>query len=214
MREYSANITKKPHVLVYVPNLICYVRLVLLILVPFFALRMPILALSICTISAILDAFDGYFARRLAQESYLGTVLDYIIDRATLTLMQVILIMLFPQFWCFFMAVLVLDIVSHISHVYASLFLKRTHHKQIQDTQSKLLTLYYSNRVMLFLTCFLHDIWFGFVYLYYFYPNQSWIMVGCFTFLPFFFLKTLVHILQLWDSLYPLIKLDELKAKE
>jgi len=202
---------KKPPVLLYVPNLIGYIRLVSLFIVPFFILHAPIISVCLYFFSASLDALDGYLARRLGQESYVGAVLDYTIDRATLAVLQMTLALIYIPIWGFFAFVLILDMVSHISHVYTSLFLKRRHHKEIIDNQSKLLKLYYSNRRVLFLTCFFHDLWFGFVYLHHFYPNQIWIKAGVVLILPFFLLKTIIHILQLWDSLASLIKLDELK---
>ncbi|MDF2867272.1 MAG: CDP-diacylglycerol--inositol 3-phosphatidyltransferase [Gammaproteobacteria bacterium] len=204
----------KPHVLLYVPNLIGYVRLVSLLIIPFFILHAPLTSVCLCFISISLDAFDGYLARKLGQESYVGAVLDYTIDRATLAVLQMALALIYAPIWGFFAFVLILDMVSHISHVYSSLFLKRRHHKEIIDTQSKLLSLYYSNRKVLFLTCFFHDLWFGFVYLHHFYPSQIWIKIAGILILPFFLLKTIIHILQLWDSLFSLIKLDELKTKE
>lgn len=203
-----SSLPSKTHVLLYMPNIIGYIRIVFLLSSLWFALHQPLIAMTLYFTSAILDALDGYLARRLGQESYLGAVLDYTIDRASICVMQVILALLFPSLWGFFAIILALDIASHVSHIYSSLFLKRRHHKEINSTSGQLLHAYYAKRVVLFLTCFGHDMWFSFVYLYHFYPHQTWVWLGGIIFLPGFIFKTVIHILQLTASLQALIHLD------
>lgn len=196
-------------VFLYIPNIIGYIRILLLAIFPLFALKAPLMAFSVYFSSAILDAVDGHLARRLGQESYLGAVLDYTIDRASLAVIQIVLALVYPQYWGFFALVLALDLASHVFHIYSSLFLKRSHHKEVNLTQGKLMYLYYTNRPVLFFICFFHDLWFAFIYFYHFYPNQTWVLVGSLVCLPGFLLKTFIHVAQIWASLQAVIALDE-----
>lgn len=69
----------------FVPNLLCYLR----ILLGFSGLHVshsrPVLAVFFWVISAILDAFDGYCARKLDQCSSFGIILDIAADNVLRT---------------------------------------------------------------------------------------------------------------------------------
>jgi CDP-diacylglycerol--inositol 3-phosphatidyltransferase len=199
------------HTVFYLPNIICYIRLVLLCCTTAFALHQPIAAIGFYFSSAILDAADGYLARRLGQESYLGAVLDYTIDRASICVMQIFLALIYPTLWVFFAFILALDIGSHVCHLYSSLFLKRKHHKEVSFSSGKWLNLYYTKRTVLFFTCFFHDVWFIWPYLYHFYPEQTWLWFAGAICLPGFVFKTLIHMLQIKSSLRAIVQLDESK---
>lgn len=67
------------HILLYVPNIIGYVRLCF-VLFAFLLSGKPIWFLLFYILSAILDGFDGYAARRLNQVSAFGALLDVIVD--------------------------------------------------------------------------------------------------------------------------------------
>ncbi|XP_074643054.1 uncharacterized protein LOC141900181 [Tubulanus polymorphus] len=66
-------------VFLYVPNIIDYVRISLLI-VAYFTFTWPSVFLFFYTISCVLDFFDGYAARKLNQISAFGTWLDVAVD--------------------------------------------------------------------------------------------------------------------------------------
>ncbi|XP_011434266.3 uncharacterized protein LOC128186680 [Crassostrea angulata] len=66
-------------VLIFVPNVIGYVRLILFgASIPFF--EQPVWFLTLYGISVSLDGFDGYFARKLNQTSKFGAWFDVVID--------------------------------------------------------------------------------------------------------------------------------------
>uniref|UniRef100_A0A4W5R3W4 CDP-diacylglycerol--inositol 3-phosphatidyltransferase n=1 Tax=Hucho hucho TaxID=62062 RepID=A0A4W5R3W4_9TELE len=67
------------NVLVYWPNIIGYIRLVL-ILCAWTAFNNPPVFLSTYSISVILDGLDGWLARRLGQTSRFGAWLDVVTD--------------------------------------------------------------------------------------------------------------------------------------
>lgn len=201
---------KKPvSVLFYVPNLICYIRLIFIIYAACIFRHSPLLAVTFFITSEILDVLDGYSARLLEQTSYTGAILDYTIDRAAICLFSVMMAILYPNLWLLFAGILMLDTASHITHIYASLFLKRKHHKELSASNSYLLNLYYSNKAVLFLCCFFHNNLFTFIYLNYFFPNQPWVYIGGLICLPGFIFKTIIHVIQLKVALQSVIELDE-----
>ena len=67
------------------PNLITLLRLALLPLIFYFLLKNTtsafIIALILMGIAYFSDIFDGYFARKLSQESELGRMLDPLVDK-------------------------------------------------------------------------------------------------------------------------------------
>jgi CDP-diacylglycerol--glycerol-3-phosphate 3-phosphatidyltransferase len=84
------------HDLFKVPNLITVGRLVFLIPTGYF-LSLPgphnqIYALACLTLAAISDYFDGYFARRLNQQTRLGLILDPLSDKVLAATVIILLI--------------------------------------------------------------------------------------------------------------------------
>jgi len=101
------------------------------------------------SISCILDAFDGYAARRLDQSTRFGAVLDMITDRCTTASLLVFLASAFPRFSIIFQGLISLDFASHFMHVYTTLALRGSSqsHKKIDESRSWVLKQYYSNNV-------------------------------------------------------------------
>jgi hypothetical protein len=75
------------HVCCYVPNLLGYVRLLLLLGATAFVTTSPLVFVVLWALSCGLDFFDGYLARRLAQTSRLGELLDVVTDNMSRTTM-------------------------------------------------------------------------------------------------------------------------------
>lgn len=75
----------QPKDLLAVPNLITYLRFVLIVpFVNFFLCENYILAGVSIALSGLSDCFDGFFARKLNQVTSLGKILDPIADKVTL----------------------------------------------------------------------------------------------------------------------------------
>jgi CDP-diacylglycerol--inositol 3-phosphatidyltransferase len=72
-------------VALYVPNLIGYFRILFAFLGLQLAEASPPAAIVIWTISAILDSIDGWIARKLNQQSSLGTLVDIFADNTLRT---------------------------------------------------------------------------------------------------------------------------------
>lgn len=73
------------HVLMYIPNLLCYARIILAFVGLHLAPTNPIAASIIWVLSASLDLIDGVLARALDQSSSLGVFLDIAADNVLRT---------------------------------------------------------------------------------------------------------------------------------
>lgn len=85
-------------VLLYVPNLIGYARIVLLLASLRTMLHDPYVTASLYMLSALLDAFDGMAARRLNQCTKFGAMLDQLTDRVATSMLLMALSVLYPAY--------------------------------------------------------------------------------------------------------------------
>lgn len=87
----------RPRDLVTVPNLITYIRFLLVPpFVYFFLKENYIMAGIMIGLSGLSDCFDGFFARRLDQVTSLGKILDPIADKVTLVAVAVCMVIYLP----------------------------------------------------------------------------------------------------------------------
>ena len=104
----------------FVPNLIGYVRVILLfpvLLNP----ENPWLLLICYSFSQLLDMIDGYAARALNQTSIFGTVLDMVTDRISNAILLAINGALYPSLRWIFYGDIMLDICSHWYQMYSTM---------------------------------------------------------------------------------------------
>lgn len=101
------------------------------------------------SISCLLDALDGYAARRFNQSTKFGAVLDMVTDRCTTACLLVFLASAFPRWSILFQGLIALDFASHYMHMYATLAMGDAgqSHKNIDEGRSWILKQYYSNNV-------------------------------------------------------------------
>ena len=101
------------------------------------------------SISCLLDALDGLAARRFEQSTKFGAVLDMVTDRCTTSCLLVFLSSAFPRWALLFQGLISLDFASHYIHMYATLTMggSEQSHKKVDQSRSKLLHLYYTNKV-------------------------------------------------------------------
>lgn len=88
----------KPADFVTIPNLLTYLRI--LLIAPFvisFLKEQYILAMVFLGISALSDCCDGYIARRFNQITALGKMLDPVADKLTLLAVMVCITIMTPQ---------------------------------------------------------------------------------------------------------------------
>ena len=113
---------------------------------------MPVHPRTCCilySVSCLLDAFDGFAARRLDQSTKFGAVLDMVTDRCTTSCLLVFLASAFPRWSIVFQGLISLDLASHYMHMFATLTMNGsgTSHKMVDESRSWILKQYYSNNV-------------------------------------------------------------------
>ena len=101
------------------------------------------------SISCLLDALDGIAARYFHQSTQFGAVLDMVTDRCTTACLLIFLSTAFPRWAILFQGLISLDLASHYMHMYATLTMGGSghSHKKVDENRSKLLHLYYTNKV-------------------------------------------------------------------
>lgn len=100
-------------------------------------------------LSCLLDALDGYAARRFNQSTKFGAVLDMVTDRCTTACLLVFLSAAYTNYAVLFQCLISLDLASHYMHMYATLESGATSHKKVGKERSRILNLYYENNVSL-----------------------------------------------------------------
>lgn len=131
-------------VLWYIPNLIGYVR-VALMLASFFLAKSNWIVASICYVTAFVgDLADGKAARAFNQSSNFGAVLDMVTDRVSTCGLLIILSQLYPDNGIVFLMLVAIYISSHWFHVISTA--KKGHHKSRETLAGRniLMRLYYS----------------------------------------------------------------------
>lgn len=142
--------------LFYIPNIIDYSRIIVLITAVTIFRSHSFLALCFFVYVCLADCFDGWVARKLNQESVLGATLDMVIDRCFDALLCMVLGIIYPKYSIGFMMLTLLDISSHwMRHSYYSR--KHDSHKNVDKNTSLLLGLYYKSRLFLFSLCVTYE---------------------------------------------------------
>ena len=84
--------------LVTVPNLLTYLRFLLVVPFIFFFLNKNYIAAALCIgFSGLSDCLDGFLARKLDQVTSLGKILDPIADKVTLVSVAVCMVIYMPS---------------------------------------------------------------------------------------------------------------------
>merc|ERR1712100_634029 len=162
----------------YVPNLIGYAR---------FALAAVALGSALCDhrvffaayfLSVVLDAFDGWAARRLNQSSQFGAVLDMTCDRVATACLSIVIAYVYHPSTALLqlmMALVALDFTSHYAQMFSSLSRGFRSHKDVpvQTGVWQLLHIYYTNRKVMGALCFGNESWFVLVYLQRYWSGPS-----------------------------------------
>ncbi|CAD7928516.1 unnamed protein product [Amoebophrya sp. A120] len=158
-----------PHLSPYffIPNLIGYGRVIFAFVAFHYAYTDWTLFMGFYFLSAILDAFDGMAARHFNQSSQLGAVLDMVTDRFGSNILLAILAHLYLDYAQVCFALMVLDLVSHWAHMYASLLTGSGSHKDMSNANF-FIRLYYKSRIVLFTVCAAEQLVYAGLYVMYF----------------------------------------------
>jgi CDP-diacylglycerol--inositol 3-phosphatidyltransferase len=126
-----------------------YSRIILAIASLYYMPLHPRTCSLLYSISYLLDALDGIAARHYDQSTTFGAVLDMVTDRCTTSCLLVFLASAWPRWSIVFQGLISLDLASHYIHMYATLTMgaQGQSHKKVDSSRSKVLHLYYTNRV-------------------------------------------------------------------
>ena len=185
----------------YVPNLIGYARVALLL--AFFCLAQTRwqAALACYLLSFAGDLFDGYFARLLNQASDFGAVLDMVTDRAASLGIVTVVAALNPALapWCTLCQFL--DISSHWFAMVAAAT-AGAHHKskEANATRNALVRLYYGSYPFFAYLCVGQETAYIVAYVHSFKPSTALFYLGAAGCGPALVLKHLVNVAQLTSA--------------
>ncbi|KAK3191356.1 phosphatidylinositol synthase 1 (CDP-alcohol phosphatidyltransferase1) [Lecanicillium sp. MT-2017a] len=163
----AADDEERENIFLFWPNIIGYLRIILAFASLYYMPLHPRTCSFLYSVSCLLDAIDGHAARYFEQSTRFGAVLDMVTDRCTTSCLLVFLSSAFPRWAIVFQGLIALDFSSHYMHMYATLVVGGTDssHKNIDKSKSWLLNLYYTNKTVLFVFCFMNELFFIALYL-------------------------------------------------
>lgn len=207
------------NVYLFVPNLIGYVRIVLMFVAFYFMPTDPWIAASSYLLSEFLDAFDGHAARALNQCTKFGAVLDMVTDRCSTTGLLCVLAQFYPKYQFIFVFIIVLDIMSHWVQVYSNLISGTQSHKTVKESGNAFLQLYYTSRVVLFIMCSGNELFFAMLYIIHFTTGPLILGMGLFKLIAFICfpicaLKNGINVIQLVGGFDALAEVDVEERKK
>ncbi|XP_063729721.1 CDP-diacylglycerol--inositol 3-phosphatidyltransferase-like [Symsagittifera roscoffensis] len=202
-------------VLLFVPNLIGYIRILLLVISCCTMLHNHYITVCCYLLSQLLDALDGHAARALGQSSKFGALLDMLTDRASTACIMMGLCVLYPKYTVVFQMSMALDIVSHWMHLHVSTISGNASHKAISLEGNPILKLYYTSKPVLFFMCAGNELFYSMLYLMAFTqgPMLSGVNMSLFRFIfylscPVWFAKSSISLLHLVVASVNVAKID------
>ncbi|VWU50368.1 CDP-diacylglycerol--inositol 3-phosphatidyltransferase [Hepatocystis sp. ex Piliocolobus tephrosceles] len=139
------------NVYLFIPNIIGYIRVLLAL--SSFAIFQKNLVIF-CVFNAanqLLDAADGWAARRYNQTSNFGKILDQITDRLSTVLLYLLNSNVNSEYMIAIGLLMIADIGGHYIHATSCLIAGNKSHKKIDDGDI-LLKLYYENPAVMFVS--------------------------------------------------------------
>lgn len=196
----------------FIPNLIGYLRIITALLSFFTMTKHPYYTLCLYGISGFLDAFDGYAARKYNQGTRFGAVLDMITDRSATTSLICHLCVIYPKLCILGQLLVSLDLSSHYMHMYAMTTAGSISHKNV-GKESRILSLYYTNRKVLFVVCMMNELFYVALYLC---PFQFFWLgpVLLYVSMPFWLFKQFANIIQIQKAAIILARMDALEKNK
>ena len=148
-KRSSSTAEQYENIFLFYPNIIGYSRIFLAIASLYYMPLHPRTCSLLYSISCLLDALDGVAARYFQQSTQFGAVLDMVTDRCTTACLLVFLSSAWPRWALLFQGLISLDLASHYMQMYATLTMAGggMSHKKVNENRSKLLHLYYTNKV-------------------------------------------------------------------
>nr|CAB3229333.1 CDP-diacylglycerol--inositol 3-phosphatidyltransferase [Phallusia mammillata] len=193
------------NILLFVPNLIGYVRIILAIASFYYMPFDYVMASSCYLLSGFLDAFDGHAARLLNQGTKFGAMLDQLTDRAATACLVVTLAHFYPKYMMWFQLSMALDIVSHWLHLHTSLMKGSSSHKSMGLDSNPIMKVYYTSRPVLFVMCAGNELFFAMLYLLHFTEGPLVPVLGLSVIRLILYISTPIMIVKAFISLIHLV---------
>eukprot|EP00923_Selenidium_pygospionis_P010098 GHVN01017534.1.p1 GENE.GHVN01017534.1~~GHVN01017534.1.p1 ORF type:complete len:202 (-),score=26.59 GHVN01017534.1:116-721(-) len=195
------------NVLLFAPNIIGYIRVLLLLCAVWVSERVWVFT-SLYLVSELLDMADGAVARHFNQCSKFGAVLDQVTDRLSTCVVMMLLCGVYPHRCFWFILALLIDLGGHWFHTISSAT-AGAYHKDIPE-EYRVLKAYYQIKGLMAMSIVAYEgFWLSLL------VNQagkySWLTFLTWTFFPLAFFKAVTNILQLMLAAEVLVKCDTKK---
>jgi CDP-diacylglycerol--inositol 3-phosphatidyltransferase len=206
--------SRAPNIILYVPNIMDYFRLIFLLIAFYYAKTSPIFFIVLYFISFALDAFDGKAARYLNQKSKLGATLDMVIDRVGTSGLLMVLSNFYVDYSHWFIFLMMLDIGSHWLQTHSGFMdanVKNDNHKNLEE-KFWILNFYYKTTIGLFSVCLGAEVFLLLIYMVHFNKAlmDNVIVQGLvYTTLPIYALKQFISIIQVVSASQRIAKFDQ-----
>jgi len=213
------NILSTEKVYLFVPNLIGYLRIIL-VLISFYYMPTNYVACGISYMLSVgLDMVDGYAARLLNQSSRFGAMLDQLTDRCGTLGLLVALSLFYPKYIFLFQISMTIDIACHWLYLHSALLLGRSSHKAIDISSNSVMRIYYESRTVLGFLCLTNELFYCSLYVYYFTPGPSIAGLSLIRLLvafcaPFAMVKTAISLIHGYVACLNIISLDTNERKK
>ncbi|XP_018572854.1 CDP-diacylglycerol--inositol 3-phosphatidyltransferase [Anoplophora glabripennis] len=189
------------NIFIFVPNIIGYARILLALVAFYFMPTNYIVATTCYVVSALLDAFDGHAARYFNQSTKFGGMLDQLTDRCGTLGLITVLAHLYPKYMFWFILSMCIDISCHWIYLHTTVLQGKSSHKFIDMSENPIMSIYYTNKTVLFFMCAGNEAFYASLYLLYF--TEGPIVVGLSLFriilylsAPICIVKTLISLLH------------------
>ncbi len=193
----------------YIPNIIGYLRIALLVIA--YAVRSKsFIGFAACYFTSfVLDALDGIAARAFNQCSRFGACLDMLTDRmATLVLVIICLQIDSASLQGYILWWILIDLTSHWLQTLAAAQ-SNSHHKSIKN-RFALLNLYYNNKKFMCTLCVGAEIFLLFhIYVSSFGDASKAVWLVYVVSFALFSLKGFIHVLQLASNALRIVEEEE-----
>ncbi|KAJ8979810.1 hypothetical protein NQ317_001300 [Molorchus minor] len=189
------------NIFLFVPNIIGYGRIILALIAFYFMPTNYIIASTCYIISALLDAIDGHAARYFNQGTKFGAMLDQLTDR-TMGLVAV-LCQFYPKYTFWFILSMCIDIACHWIYLHTTVLQGKSSHKFIDMSENPIMSVYYTNRTVLFTMCAGNEAFFAALYLLHF--SEGPIVLGLSLFRIVLYLSAPIMLVKTGISLLHLV---------
>ncbi|XP_040570717.1 CDP-diacylglycerol--inositol 3-phosphatidyltransferase-like [Lepeophtheirus salmonis] len=201
---------KTKNVFLFIPNLIGYTRIFLLIISIAVMQSHYILCATCYSLSAVLDIVDGLAARKFNQCTQFGALLDMLTDRCGTMALVFTLGIFYPSYSFFLSLSSIIDISMHWIHCQVSVVRGQTSHKSgLDESLPFILRFYYENETFLNFMCLTNEAFYVSLYVSYFTSGYFYFFyIGATVTFPFALLKSGLALLQGYYATLEVVRID------